>query len=116
MRDLEQELANLARRIEPRRDLWPTIQARITDRRGWHTTWAMAACLLLSIGVIRAGWLLPAPNAAMTVDAALVDLDTAETELRAAIRAQPFSVPLNQLLANVVRQRIKLKLQSHTLS
>lgn len=116
MRDFDQELALLPRRIEPARELWPAIQARITDRSGRRTAWAMAACLLLSIGAIRSGWLLPAPNDQMTVAAALIDLSTAETQLRAAIRAQPYSVQLNQLLANVVRQRVKLKLQSHTLS
>jgi len=115
--ELDQALAKLPRSIVPKRDLWPRLRAQHVDRRGLRTAWAMAAALVLAVGLIRSGLLVPlAPAGQLVVNQGLSDLRSAETELRVAIRSQPANATLNQLLANVVRQRVKLKLQAHNYS
>lgn len=51
--DLDQALANLPRDVEPQRDLWPGIEARITSQpRQSLWQWAAAATLLLVVGAL----------------------------------------------------------------
>jgi len=54
---LERHLDTLPRELTPRHDLWPAVARRLTRpaRTPWHTT-AVAATLLLSVGLALFGW------------------------------------------------------------
>ncbi len=68
--DLRWQLRQLPREIEPPRDLWPGIAARIQPRRAGHSRrWlaglALAASLLLAVGL---AWRLQRPASAPAED------------------------------------------------
>jgi hypothetical protein len=81
--DQRWQLRQLPRELEPARDLWPEIKARIEQRprrapRRWLGGLAMAASVLLAAGVF---WKATLPPAAPTTD------DTERVVVRAETRA-----------------------------
>lgn len=98
-------LRQLPERIEPPRDLWPGIAARLPARTArparkprWPVLMAMAACLCLAVGV--AAWLRPAAAPAPGLQARLVQLEVeALTREYEAAMAEMAVVPVPEPLA-----------------
>src|SRR5690606_15579337 len=72
--ELRWQLRQLPRDIEPARDLWPDIAARLQQapvrrRRPWLAVLSLAACLCLAVGL--AAMLRPAPTASPDLAAEL---------------------------------------------
>jgi hypothetical protein len=88
--DLRWQLRQLPREIEPARDLWPGIAARVERRsekvpRRWLLGLAMAASLLLAAGL---AWRTQMPPSALDPDAVIVKAQAREIsdEYQAALR------------------------------
>ena len=96
------QLRQLPREIEPGRDLWPGIAARLAGRPKHKPRWpvllAMAACLCLAVGV--AAWLRPAAAPAPDLQARLVqqEVEALTREYEAAL-AEMAIVPVPEPLA-----------------
>lgn len=97
---LRWQLRALRKDVPPQRDLWPDIAARIaatpretplrTTKRNtrWFAPAAMAASLLLAVGVVWQGGLLPGPGSA--TDPLMRQEATALTrEYQGALQAMP---------------------------
>lgn len=107
--DLRWQLRQLPREIDPPRDLWPGIADAMsrrpaTPRRSWVAGVALAASVLLALGLT---WrLMPAPDAAPSPDltAQLVQREAAgmTAEYQAALR-QFEGAPLADTLAPDLR-------------
>lgn len=95
-------LRQLPREIEPARDLWPGIAARLPAHRPKARRWpgllALAACLCLAVGV--AAWLRPAAAPAPGLEAELVqrEVEALTREYEAAL-AEMAGVPVPEPLA-----------------
>ncbi|MGH8272822.1 MAG: hypothetical protein ACRES9_00985 [Gammaproteobacteria bacterium] len=62
--NLRKALSALPRKIEPERDLWPGIAARIAPRQHYYRYWpAAAAIAVIAVGAIAAAILLNRPTA-----------------------------------------------------
>ncbi|ODS64480.1 MULTISPECIES: hypothetical protein [unclassified Arenimonas] len=101
-------LRQLPREIEPRRDLWPGIAARLPARRSparpWPTLLALAACLCLAVGA--AVYLRPAAEPAPGLEQALVEreVEALTREYEAALAEMaglPVPEPLLPALATL---------------
>ena len=124
-RNQEQQLQRLAAQIRdkglpPGRDLWPQIAAAI-DRQeamepapgsnrkfgGWRSVAALAACLLVAVGV---GWsVLPRLRAAAEpAPTSLAVVDGAIAQLQAAMQDDPDNRSLSHLLRTMHRSRSQL--------
>jgi hypothetical protein len=116
------QMRELGGAVEPARDLWPAIVARIarpaaTTPRGWRS-WrrrAFALGLLIAVGAGFAIYCLNRPMS-MPADpkfaAATRELDQAGTELQAALRAHPHAVFLVGMLNRTHAQRMRLLRQA----
>ena len=114
--------------VEPARDLWPDIAARLAPpvragRRRWLPL-AAAAAVLLALGAGVIGWQLSAPPLAGTdtnltafdwaqptnpkLAAAAQDLDNASAQLQTALEQHPDAVFLVGLLNRTNGQRMRL--------
>ena len=109
--ELRLQLRGLRRDLEPATDLWPGIQARIdrlpaqaaaSPARGKHATrfapWALAASLVLAVGVAWRMQPPPAPAATTGIDivgAVSIDREAAAmtAEYRAALQELQASTP-----------------------
>ena len=109
-------LRQLPREIEPSRDLWPGIAARLPARaprpRRWPTLLALAACLSLAVGV--AAWLRPAAAPAPDLRAELVqrEADALVREYEAALAemsAVPVPEPLAPALATLDESALQIR-------
>lgn len=97
--DLRWQLRQLPREIEPARDLWPGIAARLNPpavRRGrpWLAVFSLAACLCLAVGL--AVVLRPAPAQGPDRTAELVQREAAALTLEyeaALLEMQSAPVP-----------------------
>ena len=95
-------LRQLPRELEPRRDLWPGIAARLPARRPaarrWPALLALAACLSLAVGL--AAWLRPPAAPAPGLEAELVqrEAEALTREYEAAL-AEMAGVPVPEPLA-----------------
>ena len=101
-------LRQLPREIEPARDLWPGIAARLPARRQrphrWPTLLALAACLCLAVGV--AAWLRPAAAPQPDLEQVLVqrEVEALTREYQAALSEMdgvPVPDPLAPALATL---------------
>lgn len=108
--ELRMQLRGLRRDLTPGNDLWPGIEARIgrlpaqaspsssTSRRGNHATrfapWALAASLVLAVGVV---WRMQPPPAPAANGSAGVSIDREANamalEYRAALQELKVSAP-----------------------
>ncbi|MDY0022324.1 hypothetical protein [Arenimonas caeni] len=95
-------LRQLPREIEPARDLWPGIAARLPVRRPkprrWPTLLTLAACLCLAVGV--AAWLRPqaAPGPGLEARLVQAEVEALTREYEAAL-AELAVVPVPEPLA-----------------
>lgn len=95
-------LRQLPREIEPGRDLWPGIAARLpirrTPARRWPTLLALAACLCLAVGA--AVYLRPAAAPAPGLEQVLVqrEVEALTREYEAAL-AEMAGLPVPEPLA-----------------
>lgn len=94
-------LRQLPREIEPGRDLWPGIAARLPARRKprrWPTLLALAACLCLAVGA--AVYLRPAAAPSPGLEQALVqrEAEALTREYEAAL-AEMAGLPVPEPLA-----------------
>lgn len=125
----EQPMRNLAAHIRdtgmpPGRDLWPQISAAIDRqeamgtapgphrvRGGWRGVAALAACLLVAVGV---GWsVLPRLRAAAEpAPSSLAVVDGAIAQLQAAMRDDPDNGNLSHLLRTLHRSRSQLLIRT----
>jgi hypothetical protein len=131
------QMRKLGGAIEPARDLWPAIQARIAAtparRRGMLPGLAIAATLLVGLGAATFAWRAPtlhvkkaAPDVEFAAQAmpdgimpdhpvlaaAAQDLDDASTQLQQALEQRPDAVFLVGLLNRTNSQRLRLLRQS----
>lgn len=107
--ELRWQLRQLPREIEPARDLWPGISARLQApalprRRPWLAVLSLAACLCLAVGL--AAMLRPAPAATPDLSAELVhrEAEAMTLEYQAALqemRGAPIPEPLAPVLATL---------------
>ncbi|HET9835392.1 MAG TPA: hypothetical protein VFP88_03480 [Rhodanobacteraceae bacterium] len=130
-----QKLRALAQPVEPQRDLWPAIAARIQKqsrtphrRMRWLTMAASFACAAVIVGVIGIRALhspQPATSAARIAAAAsttarwkpndlrlrgaAVELRSAQGELQQALAIAPHSEYLQRLLQSTERQQSRLR-------
>jgi|GEM_PF-1712581 len=110
--DLDRALRELPRAINLEHDGWSRVRGSINDKRDRRTVWSMAACLLVFIVCVRSNEIIaPAPPGVAAISHGLDDLRSAELELRSALRQYPARAHLNQLLASVLRQQIKLQIK-----
>lgn len=136
------ELRKLGRDVEPQRDLWPRIAARIAVRpaaRRWRTGLGLAATVIVACGVAVIGWrsrsgnsppvaaAVPQATPAIAADSAPLawvvpanpalaaasrDLDSASVQLQQALETHPQAVFLVGLLNRTNAQRMRLLRQS----
>jgi hypothetical protein len=129
------ELRKLGGDVEPARDLWPQIAARIAVRpatQRWRMGLGLAAMLLLTCGASVIAWRMQSRNMAAVVQTAQIppsgdaaplawavpanpalataarDLDVANTQLRQALDTHPQAVFLVGLLNRTNGQRMRL--------
>jgi hypothetical protein len=129
------ELRKLGGDVEPARDLWPQIAARIAVRpatQRWRMGLGLAAMLLLICGASVVAWRMQSRNMAAVVQTAQIppsgdsaplawavpanpvlataarDLDVAHTQLRQALDTHPRAVFLVGLLNRTNEQRMRL--------
>ena len=115
--ELRWQLRQLPREIDPPRDLWPGIAARLAApapaRRRWPDWLALAACLCLAVGL--AASLKPAPPApAESPRAELVqrEADALTREYLAALgqfRGAPLPEPLQPALDTLDRSALEIR-------
>lgn len=107
--ELRWQLRRLPREIEPARDLWPGISARlqapaVPRRRPWLAVLSLAACLCLAVGLAAA--LRPTPVATADLSAELVhrEAEAMTLEYQAALlemQGAPIPEPLVPALATL---------------
>lgn len=124
------EMRKLGGSVEPVRDLWPDIRARIdaAPRRNTRSFrgWAIAATILAACGVAALAWRVHTENApavpvastdAVPLDqsvyvAAAQDLDDASSQLQQALEQRPDAVFLVGLINRTNSQRMRLLRQA----
>lgn len=95
---LRWQLRAMRKDVQPQRDLWPDIAARIaaTPQQGapvrrrlrWLAPAAMAASLLLAVGVVRQGGLLPGSTPAQA-PLVMQEANVLTREYQGALQAMP---------------------------
>ncbi|HEX5693693.1 MAG TPA: hypothetical protein VFY00_03620 [Arenimonas sp.] len=115
--DLRWPLRQLPREIEPARDLWPGIAARLQPpatrrRRPWLAVVSLAACLCLAVGL--AVMLRPAPASAPDLSAELLqrEAEAMTLEYRAALQEMqgaPIPEPLAPALATLDESALEIR-------
>jgi len=132
------EMRKLGGAVEPARDLWPAIHARIGTapaRRRWtRPGLALAATLLVGLGAVAFAWRVQSSHVKKSVPddgafaveaapenlvpdhpvlaAAAQDLDDASTQLQQALEQRPEAVFLVGLINRTNSQRLRLLRQS----
>ena len=120
--ELRWQLRRLPNEIEPPRDLWPDIEARLArtptaarrSRRPWIAALALAACLCVAVGI---AWMAraPAPGAsAESLQAEIVrrEAEAMTREYYAALRefeGAPMPEPLQPALATLDRSAVDIR-------
>ena len=120
--ELRWQLRRLPHEIEPPRDLWPDIEARLAHapkaarppRRSWPTTLAVAACLCVAVA---SAWMsrTPAPEpSAESLQAEIVrrEAEALTREYYAALRefeGAPVPEPLQPALATLDRSAMDIR-------
>lgn len=117
--DWRRRLRALQQDTSPRRDLWPSLAIRMGSSNAQRTPSRLVACiaaaLLLSGGLAAGAW--HRANGPMPVNqtgaAALLgarsELDSAQIQLRLALRQAPDAHFLKSLLARTQRQELRLQ-------
>lgn len=115
--DLRWRLRQLPREIEPARDLWPGIAARLQPpaarrRRPWLAVMSLAACLCLAVGL--AVMLRPAPAGGPDLSAELVqrEAEAMTLEYQAALSEMqdaPIPTPLAPALATLDESALEIR-------
>jgi hypothetical protein len=135
------KLRKLGQDVQPQRDLWPQIAARIAVRpatQRWRMGLGLAATMIVACGVAAIAWRMqsgntaalavtaPARDAAVAASAPLAwavpsnpvlataarDLDVANVQLQRAIERNPRAVFLVGLLNRTNDQRMRLLRQA----
>ncbi|MEO1595785.1 MAG: hypothetical protein AAFS02_11140 [Pseudomonadota bacterium] len=75
---LDQALAKLDDRIEPERDLWPGIEAKISERKGGFWQWRVAASVFAASVLV--GLLIIPPDDATTTVAGVTPSEVPEAD------------------------------------